>query len=147
VLRKRLKFPLIGIAIGCVGLALLYSVAGLPMARHYPGLLTLFSFKDGPFSWSYEISSGKVGPFEIGEEQEASWNAIRRCGCRVYPTAQNLPYVEGSDIPPGQESQFVKNNSVMVSTKSLGSVVIYILQFDGKKLVEIDISSSLFDGL
>jgi hypothetical protein len=123
------------------------TVAGAPVARAVPGLLTYFSFKDGALTWEYELRSGTVAPFKIGNTKSQVWGIVERCHCfDVYPPGLS-PTTNFDRFSTAQRSDLVHSDSAMISRQQLGSPVLYQLKFDHGVLVSVHISSSAFESL
>src|SRR5450756_372545 len=87
---KNRKLPFTGsiIADVLIGMIAAYALAavivtlfGRPLARHSPGILTYFSFQDGPLGWDYTFYDGSAGPFRIGQHETETRDAMIECGC------------------------------------------------------------------
>jgi len=144
---RRFALLLIGAASLYGALSIVATVAGAGFARHHPGILTWFSFRDGPFSWSYNFSDGGIGPFVIGEDRKEVWKTVRQSNFTVYSRSSDAPSVNAITVPQADEISYDRDDILMLTEKSDSSEVLYILHFNGSKLKLVHIHSSLFSGL
>jgi hypothetical protein len=144
---RMLRTTMIFIPAAYLALAIGLTVVGMPLARFAPGLLTYFSFRDGPFAWSYEVRNGTVTPFKIGNSRDQVWETIKRCRCfMIYPGGE-LPRMSFGELAPAQLTDLTHRDNLMVSRQNFGSPVLYQLTFEHDDLAVARISSSAFAGL
>lgn len=145
--KRKTRVLLIGIPIAYVLLSVVLSIAGAPVARSYPGLLTYFSFKNGAFTWSYEFERGKVSPFRLGDDRNKTWDIIKQCRCFMIIPGGETPLARFDELTATEISDLTRRDNVLLSRQQLGSPILYDLTFEGNKLTSIRISSSAFSGL
>jgi hypothetical protein len=122
------RFPFTGsmgadVMIGTVAAYALVAVVlthfGRPLARYAPGILTYFSFQD-EMGWNYTFYEGNVGPFQIGQDENETRDALRKCGC--------FKIID----------ERASDGSLLASRFEAGSFVSYLLFFSDKKLSKVN---------
>jgi hypothetical protein len=137
---------LIGTIVAYALAAVVLTLFGRPLARHSPGILTYFSFQDGPLGWNYTFYDGVVGPFRIGQDETETREAMIKCGCFiVYPRNFETPSIRASEVNSKMIDEFLSGGSLHASKIEAGSFVVYDLSFNGKKLSKVEAHSYLLD--
>jgi hypothetical protein len=103
-----------------------------PLGRTRPDLAAWLSFDDGPLTFSRAYTSGRVGPFTIGDTHAA---VVERLSSQ---------HVLAQDVP-----QLSKNRSEWTVSlpASAGAYVTYTIAFTADRAVSIRTFYSVFSGL
>lgn len=129
-------------------LAVGLSLFGRPLARTNPGVLSAFSFKDGPLAWSYTFRDGVVVPFSVGDSSEIVAQKALECGCfTLYPRRENEPR---SALDRNNVKNIIRGENeynILLTKVELWSIIQYELKFKDNRLSEIRLSSALFSGM
>ena len=124
---------------------------GKNLARQYCGILTYFSFQNGPFSWSYNYNVGIVGPFAIGSYLPTAIIKISNSDSEYImfdPSSNKF----GENINSINASSMSSNVSAFdgdlaFRTYKDGAEVIYIVGVSGGYINYVRASGSFFNGL
>ena len=119
---------------------------GKPLARHHAAILNMFSFQEGPFSWSYSFDTGDVGPFATGGTRERAVQSALECKCFwAYPLAPQMPRVPLGAVRQHSLGVYVPEDGEALLTSYDGEQ--YSLYFNEGRLQRVTRSRLVFAGL
>lgn len=103
-----------------------------PLGRTRPDLAAWFSFDDGPLAFSHKYTSGRVGPFTVGDTSAATIDRLSS----QHLLAEDIPQIQGK-LPRWRLSLPART----------GGYVTYTIMFAGGRITSINAYYSMFAGL
>jgi hypothetical protein len=123
------------------------------VARYAPGLPAFYSMKSEIFTYENTYTSGRVGPFVIGESREKTLEKIESgraddfIEVQISQTSSATEAKRPSSLSEADRKYLAAANQWRFASYSLGVRVVYGLKFNGNQLAEIELTSSLVSSL
>jgi hypothetical protein len=132
--------------------AIVYLTRGT-VARYAPGLPAFYSMKSEIFTYENTYTSGRVGPFVIGQSRAGTLATIEAgratdlVEVQISPTPFTTDFKPSSSLTEADRRYLAAAHQWRFASSSLGVPVVYRLTFDGDQLAAIKLTSSLVSSL
>jgi hypothetical protein len=141
------------IIIGAVIVVAVVYLSRGTVARYAPGLPAFYSMKSDIFTYENTYTSGRVGPFVIGQSRAKALATIEsgRADDLVEVQISQSPFTTEpkppSSLSEGDRRYLATAHQWRFASRSLGVPVVYRLTFNGGQLAAINLTSSLLSSL